>query len=493
MRWIGVNCLFAFSWAQPSSFADSWDRIAHWLGFPIDNIPTSSIATESIRSLHMFRCRSGQAAPPILDEVLSIATGTDRPFERRIVPEANALIHTRVCFDPSTNETYRPFVNQPLRFKPCPLTQAEAGHVRRPSCRVPGTGLYEPCTAMATVPLTPSRFCNEKKTLDSQRKVSSKQLKTFEDVPELRIMMPEATVHPSNINHFTRDLLFAVAMARHAHRVGWRVIAAPPDPSRMIGWTSEALHALYASGWLSLPGTVERHHPTCYATATKISGDDVVSPEVVDELGCAMRAYCGASPPRGRRTFLYVARIGDEKTTRTVANLDDAVNVMRRHASGMGLEFKSVVFGGLSFCEQVKVVARAAVVFGVHGADINNALLAPPDATMIEAYPIGWGEGAEIGGHHGFGASTPTVYQTQVMRGGRRHLTARIFHVVKTRPLCNPNVNESTNWQYHADCTLRMDLPRLRDLLDLLREVLGTPPEPSRINGVPLGSRGTGV
>ena len=81
----------------------------------------------------------------------------------------------------------------------------------------------------------------------------------------------------------------------------------------------------------------------------------------------------------------------------------------------------------------------------------------------------------------------------QVMRGGRRHLTARIFHVVKTRPLCNPKVNESTNWQYHADCTLRMDLPRLRDLLDLLWEVLGTPPEPSRINGVPLGSRGTGV
>ena len=102
------------------------------------------------------------------------------------------------------------------------------------------------------MPLIPSRFCSEKAEVSGQKKVTLQQLRSFEDVPKLAVAMPEANVHPTNINHFTRDIIFAVTMARYARRVGWRAVLGTPPRSKMNSWTIDAIDALYSSGLLVL-------------------------------------------------------------------------------------------------------------------------------------------------------------------------------------------------------------------------------------------------
>ena len=481
-RLIPLILVLCSSVVNASAISQSLQAIARWLGISFadeaSNDVLSSTARESIRALHFERCKRGPTADSLLDDVLKLVTGTDLPYSRVIIPGANAILHKRVCIDPISKQTFRPYLGKPLTFRPCPLTTAEAGQAMRPSCRIPGTGIYEPCPNRVAVPLIPSRFCSEKAEVSGQRKVTLQQLRSFEDVPKLAVAMPEANVHPTNINHFTRDIIFAVTMARYARRVGWRAVVGTPPRSKMNSWTIDAIDALYSSGLL-VPddeSDASRSHAVCHTTATKISSEDVASAEVIDEMGCAMRAFCNVTQLPTRRTLLYVARVGDAKATRTVINMDEAALVMRRYARQSGLDFKLVSFGGRSFCDQVRLVSEAAVVFGVHGADINNALLAPRDAIFVEAYPTSWGASAEIGGRAGFGSSSETVYAKQVMRGSRRHVVARIFNVLRRQAdssqKCDTNATQSSNWQYAPNCVLSIDLVRLRDLLEVLTDVL---------------------
>ena len=52
---------------------------------------------------------------------------------------------------------------------------------------------------------------------------------------------------------------------------------------------------------------------------------------------------------------------------------------------------------------------------------------------------------------------------------GRRHLTARFFEVDSHSGFCK-NTSESSDWQYRSECSLRIDMVRLRVVLDVLKE-----------------------
>ncbi len=59
--------------------------------------------------------------------------------------------------------------------------------------------------------------------------------------------------------------------------------------------------------------------------------------------------------------------------------------VIARAAAAAGIECQLVDLAQISVAEQVRLVADAAILFGVHGAGLSLAFLLPPTATLIEA------------------------------------------------------------------------------------------------------------
>jgi len=294
--------------------------------------------------------------------------------------------------------------------------------------------------------------------------------------------MPEASIHADNINHYSRDLLFLTSIARHARALGWRVFAERPPAERRNEWVRGTLGALEAAGLIEPEGADvfdaqhQHHHPHhaaksasafCIARAAKIAYEGLASPQDVDELGCLVRAACGVRPA-AKRTLLYVKR--KDGGTRAVTNLPDALAVMQSFAERMGWELRVVLLGSLSFCEQAAAVNEAAVILGVHGADIANAHLARHDATLVEVYPLG--SNLVAASAAGPWVADDTFYAVQMHKAHRRHLSVRLFEVdAKQGGLCNPNSTVSSDWQYRSDCSLRIELGRLRHVLDVLTEL----------------------
>ena len=148
--------------------------------------------------------------------------------------------------------------------------------------------------------------------------------------------------------------------------------------------------------------------------------------------------------------------------------------MMRAFAAEMGWDLHVQPLGKLSACEQVELMSNAAVVLGVHGADIANAFFTPDDATLVEAYPVSKAVNpiAKLkGGAAGPWFEADTNYAVQMERAGRRHLSVRLFDVHARATACNPNASLSTDWQYRNDCSLSISLGRLRDVLDVLAEL----------------------
>ena len=453
----------------------------------------SELARANIRAIRVHRCHTTPDVVSLqpLRELLVLTPRTLRTYNRTAVPAANAIVHTRVCHNHSNgNSAVLPFVDKPLNFSSC---RDDQGHrlgrdarvhlAPRPTCRVPGTSLYEPCSHNdPRSRLDVSRFCDEfdVSNIKRQTRMSAAELRAAVDLPHLVVAFPEGNIHPTNINHFSRDVLFLVSMVRHARALGWRVLTERPSRQKLNGWTRGILDALTEAGYID---TLEANPPspragmTCTARAAKIDNAGVVSKHDMDELGCVMRATCNV-PPKARRSLLYIRRAGSSGTRR-VTNLDTALPLMRDFAERMGWVFRVINLGRLDLCEQVAATSEAAVVLSIHGADLANALFTRSDATTVEAYPLTWGlqknQPPLVGGASGIWVSpnfAKTIYASQMQTARRRHLVARLFHVdVGEERICNPDATNSSDWQYLADCTLRFDLGRLRDLLDVLTEL----------------------
>lgn len=118
---------------------------------------------------------------------------------------------------------------------------------------------------------------------------------------------------------------------------------------------------------------------------------------------------------------------------------------------------------------QVSLASEAAVILGAHGADLANAFFAHSDAAVVEGYPIG------TDGEKGMWKERGT-FASQLERAGRRVVVARLFNVsVKAGadPLaCNRDAAVSSDWMYRSECVLTMDLARLRDVLEVVRELV---------------------
>ena len=180
------------------------------------------VAHESILALRFSRCRLTSPAN-VLGSILVLASGSLQPFNYSIVPAANAFVQTRVCLNASSRTIFRPYVQKPQSFTSCEEDLKRGRRYEpniRPRCLVPGTSIYAPCPKVHAVPLSPGRFCGRWPTPKDLIRVEAEELRSVVDLPHIIVDMPEAGVHPTNINHFTRDLLFIVSMARQAHMLG---------------------------------------------------------------------------------------------------------------------------------------------------------------------------------------------------------------------------------------------------------------------------------
>ena len=199
----------------------------------------STSARESIRSLQFSRCRAPPDAAALarLREVLVISPPNAlRTYNRSIVPAANAYIHMRwSCKNHTSGTVFSRPVLQPHKLSSCRgdlEKHAKHSGLLHPQCRVPGTTMYVPCHVANERPITTGRFCDGAENNDKgqgQIRVSEALLREAVDLPRIDVAMPEVAIHPDNINHYARDLLFLTALARHARLLGWKTSTSRPS------------------------------------------------------------------------------------------------------------------------------------------------------------------------------------------------------------------------------------------------------------------------
>ena len=93
----------------------------------------------------------------------------------------------------------------------------------------------------------------------------------------------------------------------------------------------------------------------------------------------ALRSLVTDSSDAGER--IYISR--RDALRRRVANEAEVLAVLRRH------RFREVQPGKLSVRDQVDQFSKAAVILGMHGAGLVNAVFAPAGAAVIELQPSG--------------------------------------------------------------------------------------------------------
>lgn len=320
-------------------------------------------------------------------------------------------------------------------------------------------------------------------------------------VPVLHAIFQEARIHPENLGHFYRDMSFLASLLLESHSRGLTVCADPLPASKLSEWQRSVQDILFRPGlvdatdWRSLarhastvrPGAThaatagaapadaahnehrEQEHRGqtiyCGQRVQRVNQGGISSASSGEFLASAVRASCGvpARPhAKATRTLLLSLRSGERAT----ANPEDALAWLQPHARGLGLRARAVYFGRLSFCEQVREAASAAVLIGAHGADLANAFFMHADGMLLEGYPVVPGHAHSLfypsDGRSDWDGDLP-VYGQQFAMLGRRYAAVSIFDVVE-----KPRCLSMWAWMY-ANCSSRVDQLRLDAALAIVR------------------------
>jgi hypothetical protein len=143
----------------------------------------------------------------------------------------------------------------------------------------------------------------------------------------------------------------------------------------------------------------------------------------------AADAHTAASD--GRRLLLLVLR-GDVRlhdrpsVARQMGNGDAVTRALDAFAASVGLRLHTTAFAGMSYCEQVRLVASAQMMVGIHGQGLTNGQFMPDDGLVVELFHGGerphWSAFDNVGHQPLFvGAGAPPNVGPSTPRRVRHH------------------------------------------------------------------------
>lgn len=158
-----------------------------------------------------------------------------------------------------------------------------------------------------------------------------------------------------------------------------------------------------------------------------------------------------SSPPP--RLLLLLLRgdptLGDKPSTaRQVANSEELRRAMHGYALERGLQLHVTAFAGMSYCEQVRLVAAAKVLVGVHGQGITNGQFMGDDGLVVELFH---------GGARPYWRAFDNVgHQPLYLGAGRPYAAA---------PLAESSCTTMMQWKHQPSCKSYVNTTRLLQLL----------------------------
>lgn len=147
------------------------------------------------------------------------------------------------------------------------------------------------------------------------------------------------------------------------------------------------------------------------------------------------------------------ASLGDgSNTARQTENPIEVRSALDAYAKRVGLTLRVTSFGGMSYCEQVRLAARARILVGVHGQGITNGQFMPDDGLVVELFHGGrrpyWTEFDGVG------------HQPLFLGGGRPYVAA---------PLAESSC-AMMQWKHTPSCKSYVNATRLVGLLAAAHE-----------------------
>lgn len=331
--------------------------------------------------------------------------------------------------------------------------------------------------------------------------------------------------HIDNFNHLNRDAQFFSRVLRRGYLDGLPRRILMSDAKPLAPWSIAHLRALLPAPLLRTAlwavrkgarrsrnsqllageaGNAEAElsklpaarHVCFEATAQKLH---VYPGDAADGAALRARAYaaCGVveppseAPPRlaDSSYILLEERGGGEETgptdkgggggkaTRRVANAAELKSFLRRLAGpegfALGGGLRAETFGRLDYCGQVRLVAGAAVLVGMHGQGLTNAIFMRRGTLLIElmhdhpsvraqllATRSGVGEGRGEGGR---GPNPELGHQPMAVAQG--------WHYVATA-LAESNCSQG-EWKFSAACPSHVNIGRLCGVLVAYGDWLG--------------------
>ena len=443
-------------------------------------------------SFHIHRGKAEANATAIFGEVCIVS-----PWHNKEVPEAVALAASKggAPFIPEFDYHHEPhmcsdYLNARAKKTEPPVQAQVLTHTA--SCVSEKYGAVYPCPGGGYLNSTPNKYCHSRKPGDG--KLNANETDWMNRCPRISvpILLPgleEWFVHPENINHVGRDLVFIASMMNLGRKNGFAVmLPGPMEESfkKMNSWGKSILKALQRRGlrfedWTeeadrfakvsmrlalhrSVPKNYSTHisHPhgrdvamhdlapcgVVCATAVGRLGSTFVEPDDAKLLQQAVLEYCNLpTEPPAWRTLLLIAR--KRGGTRALNNLEAVRSSLEAFAKSYALNFVTVNFGDKPFCEQLRLASEAYIMVGIQGADPSNMLFQHVDAALIEMYgrePSYWSSSSPE--RQSSGIST---YLQQLAGAGRTGVAAMLFNVT----------NCDGNWMYNARCQLDLDAAAL--------------------------------
>ena len=301
--------------------------------------------------------------------------------------------------------------------------------------------------------------------------------------------------HAINFNHFNRDVLFwnrvlrseKAAAARRAvghadgpsaGRVQRLVVADPDDLSEWslhhvravlpatlrarLLWSAAGRHrALRRKRELSVAVPPPARTVCFDALAEKVkaySGDR-------DDLS-AMRVrafdYCGVPRDTVPSELVLEVRGRSNSTSRRVSNAAELSVFLEEYARReLCLRYSEVVFSTLDYCGQVRAVAKAKMLVGIHGQGLTNAVFLHPDAVLVELFTAAYGTNIDGLGH-----------QPLAMGSGIHYLALMIAEPPATKECGGGARGSFMGWKLNPRCPSHVDVPKLKEGLSRARQWL---------------------
>ena len=123
---------------------------------------------------------------------------------------------------------------------------------------------------------------------------------------------------------------------------------------------------------------------------------------------------------------------------------------LRGWARRAALTMRWVHFGSLRYCEQVRAVAGAATLVGLHGQGLTNSVFLRPSGLLVELFHSA--QAAHLRPPPGQDAHVELGHQPLAVAHGMHYVAAAVVHT---------NCSSRYQWTYSAACSTEVDVPAL--------------------------------